>query len=252
MPCTDDALSLCWLDVRPRVRFWLYGPLLPLLVVQGRWTRARAPKLPEAEGPFHGVVGESLGDSMSLAVVGESTAAGVGVLRQDDALAFCVARSLSRVRQRAVRVQVVGRHGANLRQTREALLPQLDLPCDTVLVVTGVNDTLELTNGRTWSAELRAVVRELTSRGARHVVFSSIPPLGAIPVLPQPTRSALGARAEYLDRIMRETCAATGAHHVPIRFEPQADLLAADGFHPSATGYAAWADSLVASWPVTG
>ena len=41
-------------------------------------------------------------------------------------------------------------------------------------------------------------------RGARHVVFSSIPPLGALPVLPQPTRSALGARAEYLDRIMRE------------------------------------------------
>ncbi len=211
--------------------------------------RARAPMLPEAEGPFHGVVGESLGDSMSLAVVGESTAAGVGVLRQDDALAFCVARSLSRARQRTVRVQVVGRHGANLRETREALLPQLDLPCDTVLVVTGVNDALELTNGRTWSAELRAVTRELVRRGARQVVFSSIPPLGAIPVLPQPTRSALGARAAYLDGIMRETCAATGAHHVPIRFATQAGLLAADGFHPSATGYAAWADSLVASWP---
>lgn len=212
----------------------------------------RMPNLPEARGPFEGVVGEGPGEPLSLAVLGESTAAGVGVSHQEDALAFAFARALARAHKRAVRVQVVGRNGANLRETRLTLLPRIELPCDTVLVITGVNDTIELTRGRRWTSELRAVVAELTSRGARNVVFSAIPPLGVLPALPQPTRSAVGARAAYLDHIMRETLAEVGAHHVPVSFEPRSELLAKDGFHPSALGYAEWADSLVARWPELG
>ena len=212
--------------------------------------RARIPDLPEAEGPFEGVVGE--GDPLSLAVVGESTAAGVGVERQHDALAFCLARALARKQSRSVRVQVVGRNGATLRETRDDLVPRLVLPCDAVLVVTGVNDTLHLTRGRTWSAELRAVVEHLEARGVRQVVFSSIPPLGALRSVPQPTRSAIGARAAYLDGIARTTCAALGAHHLSVRFDERAELVATDGFHPSALGYTEWAEALAAKWPQNG
>ena len=235
--------------MKPRAHFWIHGPILPLLVVQGKWARRRIPTLPEAEGPFEGDIDGS-GPPLRLAMVGESTAAGVGVDRQHDALGFCLARALARRGGHAVRLQVVGRNGANLRQTREELIPKLVLPADVVVVITGVNDTLELTRGSRWDAELRKTITHLQARGAHEVVFSSIPPLGRLRSLPQPTRSAVGARARYLDSILRETCVATHAHYVKVEFPPRMELVARDGFHPSRQGYARWAEDLAAQWPL--
>ena len=185
---------------------------------------------------------------MSLAVLGESTAVGVGSSRQDEALAFCLARSLARTRAISVDVQVVGKAGANLAHVRRELLSQVRLPVDAVVVVLGVNDTLELTRGRRWSADLGALIAELRS-SARDVVFSGVPPLGELRSLPQPMRSALGARAAYLDARLERACAAHDVCHVPLRFPYRPEQIARDGFHPSALGYAAWADALARAWP---
>ena len=230
-----------------RLSFWLHGPLLPLLLLQGRRTRARIPLLAEAAGPRCGNVSGG-GAQMSLAVLGESTAVGVGASRQDEALAFCLARSLARTRGFSVDVQVVGKTGANLAYVRRELLSQVRFPVDAIVVIVGVNDTLELTRGGKWSSDLGALIPELKSR-AHDVVFSGVPPLGELRSLPQPMRSALGARAAYLDALLERACAANDACHVPLRFPHRPDEIARDGFHPSALGYAAWADELSRAWP---
>jgi enoyl-CoA hydratase/carnithine racemase len=59
--------------------------LTPLLVAQAPVTRARMPRLPEAEGPRQGVVGR--GPLLRLLMAGDSSAAGVGVVTQREALA---------------------------------------------------------------------------------------------------------------------------------------------------------------------
>lgn len=230
-----------------RLSFWLHGPALPLLLLQGRRTRARIPLLPEADGPRRGSVPGG-GAPMSLLVLGESTAVGVGASSQDEALAFCLARSLVRTRGRSVDVQVVGQTGANVEHVRRELLPRVELPVDAALVILGVNDTLELTRGAKWSAELVALIRDLKS-SARDVVFSGVPPLGELRSIPQPMRSALGARAAYLDDLLERACVTHGVHHVPIRFPYRPEQIALDGFHPSALGYAAWAEELARAWP---
>jgi lysophospholipase L1-like esterase len=229
-----------------RLSFWLHGPLLPLLVLQGKRTRARIPVLPEAAGPRRGSVAAE-GEPLSLAVVGESTAVGVGASRQDEALAFCLARALARTRRFSVDVQVVGRTGAAIAQVRRELVSSIASPVDAVVVILGVNDTLELTRGRTWTSHLRALITELRPR-ARDVVFSGVPPLGQLASLPQPMRSALGARSAYLDALLARTCANEGVRHVPITLPRRSELIAHDGFHPSALGYASWAEELAASW----
>jgi lysophospholipase L1-like esterase len=230
-----------------RLSFWLHGPLLPLLLLQGRRTRARIPLLPEAGGPRRGTVSGGAA-RLSLLVLGESTAVGVGAASQDEGLAFCLARSLARTRGVSVDVQVVGQTGANVQHVRRELVSQVEFPVDAALVVLGVNDTLELTRGGKWSSELGALISDLKSR-ARHVVFSGVPPLGELRSLPQPMRSALGARAAYLDGLLERVCVAHRVHHVPLRFPYRPAQIAEDGFHPSALGYAAWADALAGAWP---
>ncbi len=232
-----------------RLRFWIHGPLLPLLFLQGRRTRARIPRLPEASGERRGIV-EGGADRYTLGVLGESTAVGVGATTQSEALAFCLARALARSRARTVEVQAVGRSGANVAVVRRELVDGLAPPIDAVLVVLGVNDTLELTRGARWAKELTALIHDLRSRGARDVVFTGVPALGSLPTLPQPTRSALGARAAYLDELLAGVCATEGAHHLPWSPRPEHAFIATDGFHPSARGYAAWADALAHAWPV--
>ena len=60
--------------------------LSPLLVLQAVRTRSRVPRLPEAAGARAGAHGE--GDArLRLLIAGDSSAAGVGVATQDDALA---------------------------------------------------------------------------------------------------------------------------------------------------------------------
>jgi len=72
--------------------FWLSVTLLaPLLVWQGKQTRRTTPRLPEAGGEPHGQYGDGE-PALRLLVIGESTAAGVGVAHHQDGLASQLAR----------------------------------------------------------------------------------------------------------------------------------------------------------------
>ena len=56
-----------------------------LMFIQGILVRRRAVELPEAKGPRAGIVGK--GKPLRLLVIGDSSAAGVGVNTQDEAIA---------------------------------------------------------------------------------------------------------------------------------------------------------------------
>ena len=86
--------------------------LSPVLVAQGVYTRLRTPRLPEATGPRSGVVGS--GPMLRLLVLGDSSAAGVGVGLQRDALAGPLARALARQSHLQVHWQLLARTGLTL------------------------------------------------------------------------------------------------------------------------------------------
>lgn len=52
---------------------------------------------------------------------------------------------------------------------------------------------------------------------------------------------------ERLVRGDRQACAAHGARYIALSLPLRAELLATDGFHPSAEGYARWAETIVAT-----
>ena len=94
------------------MRFWLMCLMLaPLLVVQARRARRDTPRLPEAGGADRGREGSDDGPPLRLLVVGESTAAGIGVAEHRQGLGAHLARALARHHQQRVDWQVIGVNG---------------------------------------------------------------------------------------------------------------------------------------------
>ncbi|MEV0460730.1 GDSL-type esterase/lipase family protein, partial [Catellatospora methionotrophica] len=136
--------------------------LAPVLITQGVRVRRRTPVLPEAAGERHGREGSAYGGALAVLVLGESTAAGVGVAEQADGLAPALAVRLAGQTARPVSWRVAARTGSNARQVLTGLLPQVDGESfDVVVVALGVNDVLEMRSARAWQRDVAALVDAL-------------------------------------------------------------------------------------------
>lgn len=222
----------------------------PVLIAQGLRVRRRTPVLPEAGGERGGVVGgDHGGDALAVLVLGESTAAGVGVRTQAEGLAPAIAAGVARGSGRAVTWQVVARTGCSARRTLADLVPRLrEDTFDVVVVALGVNDVLEMRSGRAWQRDVTALVDALRRRlrPGGGVILAGVPDLAGFPSLPQPMRGILALHARHLDRRLARVAATVPATvHAPAPPIDTRGLYAEDGFHPNAEGYRRWADHLV-------
>lgn len=207
----------------------------PLYLAQAAMTIARTERLPEAAGPRAGVTGQ--GAALRLLVLGDSSAAGVGVAHQADALVGQILRHLTG--HRRVEWELRARSGAT--SARAMALLRGAGACDVAVLALGVNDVLRETRMGRFATAQEALLRALRDQhGARVILVSAVPPLGLFPAFPEPWRSHLGQRAERLDSLLRRVCATHGAQHVPFDMVPRPGLLARDGFHPGAPLYAEW------------
>lgn len=220
----------------------------PILLVQGRRVRARTPRLPEAGGPVTGCVAGD-GAPLRIAVVGESTAAGVGAERHAEALPGFLAAEVAARTGRAVAWSVHARTGLTAAQVGRDLLGGLARgPRPQVVVVAvGVNDLLGARTLGRFEHDVTALLRGVRAAGADvPIVLSGMPPLHRFPSLPQPMRAILGRRARAMDaRLRRSAAGLPGVRHRT--FELPADLaafFASDGFHPGTEGYRRWAAEL--------
>lgn len=229
--------------------------LAPVLAWQGLRVRASVPRLPEATEP-EGVVPGPEGVVVHLAVLGESTAAGVGVQRHADGFAGHLAASVAEHTGHQVRWRAVARSGASARFARRELVPRLGATTWTpnvVVVVLGINDLLRMRRPRVFQRDMRRLVQAITDEiGPVPVVLSGIPPMRRLRILPQPLRSFVALRARAIDHAIRLVAARTaGVRYVPFdaaAVPPGSDELyfAADRFHPSSAGYRSWAAAVAA------
>ncbi|MFN7694459.1 MAG: SGNH/GDSL hydrolase family protein [Burkholderiales bacterium] len=231
--------------------------LFPLLLAQALYVRHKALDLPEAEGVREG---EALPPTQRLRLmaplrvllVGDSSAAGVGVEHQRHALATQLALSLADELGRPVHWQLIARTGHTsieaLAHAREEG-PQV-FKADILVSVLGVNDVVrQIPVSRTLEQleHLNDWARE--TAGVRYWLHSGVPPMHQFPLLPPPLKWVLGSQAELLnqqlqyrlgdqrDRALRRIPAA-------LRCDASKGLMARDGFHPSAAGYALWGQAL--------
>jgi lysophospholipase L1-like esterase len=221
-------------------------PFLPLVAVQGQRLMKRIPRLPEAAGARSGLAGAAYpGHPLSIVVLGESTAVGVGVETHAHGVSHHLASILRARLDRCVRWRVVGRNGATLAKVEKHWRSESEREADAAVVLLGVNDTMRLTSERRWASGARALATALREGGVRRVVFSALPPVQRFPSLPNPLRTVMGTRAKLLDAILREVVSELpGASYAPVHFASDPGYVATDGFHPSERGYAEWARNL--------
>lgn len=221
--------------------------LAPLLLVQAVATRRRAPVLPEAAGPREGRLGSGAA-GMRLLIAGDSSAAGVGVAHQQQALAGHLSRALHAQTRRPVRWTLRARSGLTTRQVHELLREERWPAADVAVVVSGVNDVIDRVAPRRAVLHREALADWLLGeRGVRHVVFAPLPPVHRFPLLPQPLRWVMGDDAVRHDEAMALWAATrSDVSHVAIEIDLAAEAMASDGFHPGEPVYRAIGAALAA------
>ncbi len=218
----------------------------PVLVAQALLTRARLPRLPEAEGPRSGIVGR--GPALRLLIAGDSSAAGVGVVHQRDALAVQVARQLSHAAAVCVHWRLLARTGLTTLGTLDLLREAGVGSAELAVVVTGVNDVIDQVPTPRAVAARDSLANWLRhAAGVRHVSFAPLPPVHAFPGLPQPLRWVAGTDARRHNQALQAWAATRDdVSCVPLDLPLDPSGMASDGFHPGAPVYRTIAASIAA------
>jgi lysophospholipase L1-like esterase len=243
----------------------------PVLLAQARHLRRTALRLPEAVGAREGFV-EGSGAANSSTVdgsaaasastvdrpstasagalrvlfVGDSSAAGVGVATQAEALAEPTARALAARAGRDVHWQLVARSGINTVEALDLIRTAELRPADVLVTALGVNDVTSQRTPSQFVRDTRVLWSELQRRaGVRTWVATGLPPLHILPAAPQPLRWYLGQCARRLDRaLMRWLQRLPAARFCSMQWAAEPHAMAADGFHPGPSLYARWAQAV--------
>ncbi len=233
----------------------------PVLLTQGRRLRKSTPRLPDAPLPWHGAVdgGGSEGEGgasrrLNLLVIGDSTAAGVGVDHADLGLGGRLAEALAARTGREVHWRAAGRNGATANDlVRLYLTPALAGPTDLVFLTVGANDALALRSARAFRRDIRHIVeRTFAAHPEAALLMSSLPAFFRFQLLPDPLRRSLYRHSQSLEATARTLVDAHPRAHMSPPPPPYTEgFFASDDFHPSAIGYKDWADFAVEdAWSV--
>jgi lysophospholipase L1-like esterase len=218
----------------------------PILLMQARWLRRTALRLPEASGPRSGIEGRcDFGtELLRILVVGDSSAAGVGVSSQAEALAQPVAKLLAMRTGRPVAWQLIAKSGVNTSEALDLLTHSEVCLADYLITALGTNDVTSQRNPIQFLRDYVLLADTLRQRtGAVGLVATGLPPLRILPAAPHPLRWYLGRCAIRLDRALRNWIERDPmARYVSLEWAARPEDMAEDGFHPGASQYRRWAE----------
>ena len=215
--------------------------LLPVIVAQGVIVKQRTPKLLEPIGERQGVVG--FGRPLSLLILGDSAAAGVGVEYQHQALSGVLLSQLMNEYQLTWALHA--KTGDNTRQVIDAINALEPKVYDVIVTSIGVNDVTKLTSTRLWIKQQKQLFTELRKKfDPKLIIVTGVPPMQHFPALPHPLAWIFGKHAQQMNKKLQGYLSTE-----PIFKFIEFDLehfqemnlpMAIDGFHPSKEIYEIW------------
>lgn len=185
------------------------------------------------------------GQSITLVVMGDSTAVGQGA-EYESGIAVAAAQHLAR--RGPVILRNLGVSGATWTDVRAAQLPAaVRASPDVVVLAAGANDVTHLTPLGSVQRDIEHTVAALRAANPRvRVVLTGAPDMGAVPRFLPPLRWVATWRTRRLNAAVEKTAAELAVTVAPIArrtgalFRSNRGLFAADDFHPNARGYATW------------
>jgi lysophospholipase L1-like esterase len=222
-----------------------------VLAVEALYVSRREFLAAETAPAIGGTYGRAFAPPLRLAVLGDSTAAGVGASRVEDTVPGRVAQVLADT-GRFVTLDGLGVSGSRAADLAPQVSRALVHAPDVALVLVGANDATHLTALDGIRDDVRAAVARLRAAGVP-VVVGTCPDLGAATAFPPPLRQVVAwqgrrvaaATADAV-RLAGGVAVDLGAETGPAFRSDPARYLSSDRFHPSADGYALWAAALAA------
>ncbi|RZG43907.1 SGNH/GDSL hydrolase family protein [Acinetobacter wuhouensis] len=220
--------------------------LIPALLIQGYHVKKNTLRLPEAIGIRYGKVGQ--GKPLSILILGDSAAAGVGVETQSDALLGAVLDELKQDFE--ISYQLEAKTGDTTLQVleRTQLLESHDF--DVVITSVGVNDVTKLSSPKKWIQQQQNFYKEIENKFTpKLVLVTGVPPMNLFPALPNPLGWLFGQYSSEMNQKLAQFVKSKSnyqliqfdlAHFKALNLE-----MAEDGFHPSKEIYQLWAGELV-------
>ncbi|GIT84114.1 MULTISPECIES: SGNH/GDSL hydrolase family protein [Acinetobacter] len=215
--------------------------LIPALVIQGSRVKKNTIRLPEAEGAREGITGQ--GQTLSLLILGDSAAAGVGVAHQNDALLGAVISALQH--QYQVHWRLEAQSGDTTSQVIQKTKKLVNQKYDVVVTSVGVNDVTRLMSAQTWIKQQQHFYQLIQAKFQPELIIATgVPPMHLFPALPNPLSWLFGQYAKQMNLQLEKMIAQQEDMQwieYDIRKYQSMNLeMAKDGFHPSKEIYQIW------------
>lgn len=221
--------------------------LLPVLFVQGNKVRKNTPRLLEPKGEREGSIGQ--GKPLSLLILGDSAAAGVGVQTQKDALSGAIIQELQN--EFFLQWKLHAKTGDTTRQVFHALQHLEERKYDVIVTSIGVNDVTKLTSAKSWIQQQKQLFEHIQKRfQPKLIIVSGVPPMQHFPALPNPLAWLFGQYAEQMNQKLQQWLAPESQfkflQYDIETFQAMNLSMASDGFHPSKEVYEIWGRQIAA------
>jgi lysophospholipase L1-like esterase len=233
----------------------LGGVTFGLLVAEAKLARKIIQATPNGSPPeTDGLYGAGLPDApISFAMLGDSTAAGLGVQAPDETAAALLAAGLSAIAARPVRLTNVAISGSRSEALDDQVTEALAADPEVAVIMIGANDVTNRVPPGESVRHLTGAVRRLRAAGCE-VVVGTCPDLGSIKPVKQPLRWIAQRASRQLAAAQTIAVVEQGGRSVSLGSmlgdefarEPL-EMFSADRYHPSARGYAAAAAAMLPS-----
>ncbi|AOA58418.1 SGNH/GDSL hydrolase family protein [Acinetobacter larvae] len=219
--------------------------LFPVIAVQGYFMKKNTPRLSEPQGDRAGCIGQ--GRPLSILILGDSAAAGVGVDEQQQAL---LGNLLSELQDYyTVHYQLHAKTGRTSSQLLKVIQQFEAQHFDVVISSIGVNDVTRMTSPQDWMVLQQDIYAEIEQRFSPLLVLcTEVPPLNDFPALKAPLSWLCGQYVKQMNHALAYYVDQKPNYQL-IRYELEKFQalkleMAADGFHPSQSMYQLWAEQL--------
>ena len=215
--------------------------LIPALVIQGNRVKKNTLRLPEPEGAREGQTGT--GNKLSLLILGDSAAAGVGVEHQDDALLGAILHELKDDFEIDWKLQA--KTGDTSSKVIHAL-DQIEVQHYEVIVTSvGVNDVTKLIPVEVWIQKQEQLYSKIQQKfSPKLIIAAGVPPMNMFPALPNPLAWLFGQYAkqmnQQLENFVNQQVNMQWIEYDIEKYRAMNLQMAADGFHPSKEVYTLW------------
>jgi lysophospholipase L1-like esterase len=215
--------------------------LIPALVIQGNRIKKNTLRLPEPEGAREGQTGT--GNKLSLLILGDSAAAGVGVEHQDDALLGAILHELKDDFEIDWKLQ------AKTGDTSSKVIHALDQigvqHYDVIVTSVGVNDVTKLIPVEVWIQKQEQLYSKIQQKfSPKLIIAAGVPPMNMFPALPNPLAWLFGQYAkqmnQQLEKFVNQQVNMQWIEYDIEKYRAMNLQMAADGFHPSKEVYTLW------------